>query len=158
MSRLTKKCGTVVQLCAVRSAMMRPRELGTSRLPYVFAVATELEGDEAAACTSDARISPPGPEACTVVRLTPNSFASRRALGEIFALEVSARREPLDCVAATCDVSDLARDPDRVPGAADPFSIGGASPGATIHAMVCPTGISAPAAALIPAKIPSAGA
>ena len=31
-SRVTKKCGTVVQLCVVRSAMMRPREVGTSTL------------------------------------------------------------------------------------------------------------------------------
>ncbi len=37
-------------------------------------------------------------------------------------------------------------------------SAGIASPGATIHAMVCPTGMSEPSAALMPARMPSAGA
>ena len=36
-SRATKKCGTVVQLCVVRSAMMRPIELTASAGPLGIA-------------------------------------------------------------------------------------------------------------------------
>src|SRR5258708_33847244 len=39
----------------------------------------------AAACTSEARISPPGPEPRKAAISTPNSFARRRAFGEILA-------------------------------------------------------------------------
>ena len=48
--------------------------------------------------------------------------------------------------------------PARAEGAAVMTSAGGFSPASTIHAMVCPTGISAPSDALIPARNPSAGA
>ena len=44
MSRVTKKCGTVVQLCVVRSAMMRPSELGTSMLPDFFSAHSDAAG------------------------------------------------------------------------------------------------------------------
>src|ERR1700686_176027 len=94
ISRLTKKCGTVVQLCVVRSAMIRPTELGTSMLPDFFFPSDAADADPAA-WTSEARISPPEPEPCTVARSTPNSLARRRALGEIFALVGAAGAEPL---------------------------------------------------------------
>ena len=79
--------------------MMRPSELGTSTLPD-FTCALDAAGADAAACTSEARISPPGPEARTVARSTPNSLASRRALGEILALGAATETELADCDAA----------------------------------------------------------
>ena len=53
---------------------------------------------------------------------------------------------------------ELAWDTALAAGATDSASAGATSPGATIHAMVRPTGTSAPSVALIPARIPSAGA
>src|SRR5579864_3682211 len=105
---------------------------------------------------SEARISPPGPEPCKPAMSTPSSLASLRAFGEIFAVaEVTLDAED----ATACDASILVWDTALAVGA-DPAgsSDGGCSPGATIHAIVCPTGISAPSAALIPASKPSAGA
>src|ERR1700688_3795402 len=56
-------------------------------------------------------------------------------------------------IGAVCDsVLPLAAGPD------DLFSAGGFSPGATIQAMVWPTGMSAPTVPVIPASTPSAGA
>src|ERR1700722_15335801 len=83
-SRTTKKWGTVVQLCVVRSAISRPMELGLSISLFSDAAAG---GEElfvpAAAKTSEARISPPGPDPCKGVMSTPCSLARRRAFGEI---------------------------------------------------------------------------
>ena len=59
-------------------------ELGTSMLPDLFG--DTLDAVVAAvACTSEARISPPGPEPRRPAISTPNSFARRRAFGEILA-------------------------------------------------------------------------
>ena len=109
----------------------------------------------AAACTSEARISPPGPDPRKPEISTPNSLARRRALGEIRAL--GAAPGP-GVAAAAWAGSTLLCDTARAPGAVADSSCGGFSPGATIHAMVCPTGMSWPAEALIPARMPSAGA
>src|ERR1700691_6160553 len=46
----------------------------------------DAANDLAAASISDARISPPGPEPCTLSRLTCSSLASRRAFGGVFNL------------------------------------------------------------------------
>jgi zona occludens toxin (predicted ATPase) len=129
----------------VRSAIKRPRVLGTSKAPDFdeeideAAVAPASSGAEAAdACTSDARISPLAPVPRTVEMSTPNSFARRRAFGEILADEVG------DCTvvadAGEAGASIFIEEPARAVGAdADEFSVGGFSPGATIHAIVFPT-------------------
>src|ERR1700744_5913669 len=87
MSRLTKKCGTEVQLCVVRSAMMRPSDVATSIFSDFCEVALDLDGELAAASMSEARISPPVPEPVTPEISTPSSLARRRALGEILAAD-----------------------------------------------------------------------
>src|ERR1700689_5283694 len=131
-------------------------EVGTSRLDAFFAGAATLDAGAAAdACTSEARISPPGPDPCRLETSTPNSFARRRALGEILAPGATACS---GAVAAACAGSFVLCDTARAPGAEKDSSAGGFSPGATIHAIVCPTGISAPGEAVIPTRIPSAGA
>src|SRR5271169_6717340 len=109
--------------------MMRPSELGTSMLTDFWGRAAA--GAEAAACTSEARISPPGPEARTVARSIPSSLASRRALGEIFAPDAGADATLLAGVAAAWDGPAFACDPALAAGTADSLSTGGASPGAT---------------------------
>src|SRR5579863_1824478 len=85
--------------------MRRPSVLGTSSRPDIFSGVAALEaiGEAAAACTSDARISPPGPEPRTAAISTPNSFASRRALGEILALEATEDPDTLAAVGAACN-------------------------------------------------------
>src|SRR5579859_7862886 len=153
--RLTKKCGTVVQLWVVRSAMMRPRDDGTSMLRDFLSGGAA--GAVAEACTSEARISPPGPEPCTFTISTPSSLARRRALGEIFALDVEVGDETGAATVAAGVVSVFACKPALAAGALAALSTGTCSPGATIHAIVCPTGMSAPSCALIPARMPSAG-
>ena len=96
-SRVRKKCGTEVQLWVVRSAMRRAIELRasaagapvrlkpdtTSESPVrrraatlaACAVSVGVSGFSrtfsAAARMSSARISPPGPDPCTVARSTP---------------------------------------------------------------------------------------
>src|SRR5208337_77675 len=136
----TKKCGTVVQLCVVRSAIKRPRVVGTSRLTVCAVRSARLEAaGAAAACTSDARISPPGPVPRTVAISIPSSFARRRAFGEILALCVGDGSETP--AAAGTGAAVLLCDPARAVCAlaADSFSAGGFSPGATIQAIVLPT-------------------
>src|ERR1700724_884200 len=73
-SRVTKKWGTVVQLCVVRSAISRA--IG---LPVSTAAGDGAALDSAAARMSEARISPPAPDPRTSARLTPRSLARRRA-------------------------------------------------------------------------------
>ena len=51
-----------------------------------------------AASTSEARISPPGPEPRIVAMSTPSSLASRRALGEILAARGRRRRRTVLCL------------------------------------------------------------
>ena len=101
-SRVTKKCGTVVQLCVVRSAIRRPIELSDSprvaETPSAGRAAAAAGAETggagaagaalalfAAACTSSATISPSGPDPRRRLTSTPSSFASRRAFGEIGA-------------------------------------------------------------------------
>src|SRR3984957_437361 len=138
--------------------MRRPRVLGTSRLADFWGTATDAAGLPAD-CTSDARISPPGPEPCRVARSTPSSFARRRAFGEILAFWAGEDPDVAAATGAAC-VSVFPCEPARAVGAAvaDSFSVGGFSPGATIQAIVWPTGMSAPTIPVIPARIPSAGA
>src|SRR5271169_5853716 len=95
--------------------MMRPSELGTSMLADFWGRAAA--GAQAAACTSEARISPPGPEARTVARSMPSSLASRRALGEIFAPDAGAEATLLAWVATAWDGSAFACDPALAAGA-----------------------------------------
>ena len=86
---------------------------------------------------------------------TPSSLASRRAFGDICGA-ASTR-----CSVARTAAAALARSgllDARAAGAAVTAIAGGFSPGATSHAMVCPTGITAPTSAVIPARIPSPGA
>src|SRR5580700_1072119 len=133
-------------------------EVGTSKPEASFSGDARLEaGAAAAACTSEARISPPGPDPRSLETSTPNSFARRRALGEIFAFVAAATAGGAATIAPAGSL--LLCEPARAPGAEAAGSVaGGLSPGATIQAMVCPTGMSAPANAVIPARIPSAGA
>src|SRR5580704_2578508 len=116
--------------------MRRPRVLGTSRLSDFLRTATDAAGVPAD-CTSDARISPPGPEPCRVARSTPNSFARRRAFGEILAFRAGEDSDATAAIGAAW-VSLHPCAPARAVGAAvaDSFSVGGFSPGATIQAMV----------------------
>src|ERR1700685_4324057 len=141
--------------------MRRPMDVGISSvsdagLEETEPVLAEAElADAPAACTSLARISPPGPEPCTREISTSSSFARRRALGEIFAvvgvLETGAAADAATGISTFVDVA-------LAVGAVVPpaSSAGTASPGATIHAMIWPTGMSWPADALMPAKRPSA--
>src|ERR1700685_4231335 len=103
--------------------MRRPSDLDTSRLPGFFSAARA----EAAAGTSDARISPPEPEPRTVERSMPLSFARRLALGEILALHDAAGGKAV----GGWDDSVFARDPARAARPVDTLSRGGTSPGAT---------------------------
>src|SRR6202166_4141360 len=153
ISRVTKKWGTVVQLWVVRSAMRRPRVVGTSRFAD-FAGAEALEAmGVAAAWISEARISPLGPEPRRPARSTPNSLARRRAFGEILALAAADDSGTLEATGAAWDSVFP-----RAAGAAAPdsCSVGGFSPGAMIQAMVWPTGMSAPTIPVTPARMPSA--
>src|ERR1700676_5574752 len=96
--------------------MRRPSVPGTSR-PGDFA-GTAVARDAlcaAAACTSDARISPPGPEPRTVAMSTPNSFARRRAFGEILAPGAAVGSEGLAGAGAA---SVFAWEPARAVGTA----------------------------------------
>src|ERR1700722_7575648 len=133
--------------------MRRPRVVGTSRFADLACVAALEALGVAAAWISEARISPPGPEPRTPPRSTPNSLARRRALGEILALAATVVSGAFEATAAACDSVFP-----RAAGAAAPdsCSVGGFSPGATIQAMVWPTGMSAPTVPVIPARIPSA--
>src|SRR5579872_6436000 len=117
ISRLKKKWGTVVQLCVVRSAMMRPIELWTSMFLDLAADVAAV-GADAAACTSEARISPSAPEPRTLAKSTPNSLARRRALGEILALAGGAEAVVLAGVAGREDDPVCACAPALAAGAA----------------------------------------
>src|SRR4029077_4212837 len=102
-----------------------------------FAVA-ELAGDffaSAAACTSSAVIVPSGPVPLKPLVSTPNSFARRRALGEIC--------EDV-CVAAMARSVTGVTLVALAEGAAVAFGVGSFSPAARSHAIVSPTGITAP--------------
>src|ERR1700688_4646634 len=146
-SRVKKKCGTVVQLCVIRSAISRAIWLSDSP-----ACAPDDEAGDAvdevgadffafaAACTSSAVIVPSGPLPLKPPVSTANSFASRRAFGEICD-DV--------CVAAVADAAPLAAaDAARsaagatlvalAEGAATAFSAGAFSPAATSHAIFSP--------------------
>ena len=146
-SRTTKKCGTVVQLWAVRSAIKRPIALiivpGSGKAA-AFA-------PEAAVSMSEARISPPAPEPRTCPKSTFSSFASRRALGEIFAA-VAGRTTAVSEAGVCASVRIVC-----LPDCTATSSTGTASPGFSIQAIVFPTGISAPASALTPLSTPSPG-
>src|ERR1022692_3848662 len=85
--RVGPHSGPVGQLCVIPSAVVGSSGLGTSRGPD-FGAAPDRGAEPAG--TSAARISPPGPEPRTVARSTPNSFASRRALGEVFTPALAA--------------------------------------------------------------------
>jgi hypothetical protein len=78
----------------------------------------------------------------------------RRALGDTFTSALAGLAEGAAAEAATAclDCSVMV----RAPGPAGAVSTGGFSPGATIHAMVFPTGITSPADAVTPASTPSA--
>src|SRR5579884_3451664 len=116
--------------------MIRPMELGTSRDPRSIAGECICTGEaDAAACTSAARISPSGPDPRRVARSTPRSLARRRALGEIFAVVDDFCANPITAVVTGCWIIST-WDPARAEGVAEGLSAGGASPGATIHAIV----------------------
>src|ERR1700722_6198279 len=99
--------------------MRRPMEVGTSMLPDFFGAALDAAG-AAAACTSDARISPLALEPRTVAITTPNSFARRLALGEILALWAADVWGAFGVTGVAC-VSVFA----LAAGAADSFLVGG---------------------------------
>ena len=150
ISRTTKKCGTVVQLCVVRSAIKRATELnGLSS----DAAGSSFELDSAKARMSDARISPSAPVPRARAISTLCSRARRLAFGEIFALPdcgsegVGAERP--GCVRAAATALTESR---------EESSFGRASPGEIIQAIVLPTAITSPATAFTPAKMPSAAA
>src|SRR5207248_1478703 len=87
--------------------------------------------------------TPSGPVPRTSAKSTPNSFARRRAFGEISggALATAVFVAAAAWVAArVCCAPPLL---ERAPGAAEATCTGGCSPGATSHAMVSPTGITA---------------
>src|SRR5437868_4160811 len=108
--------------------------------------------------TSSAVITPSGPVPRTSARSTPNSFASRLAFGEICSARPATTilaAAPVCTPAAACCAAPLVA---RAASAAGPALAGGFSPGATSHAIVSPTGITAPTSAVIPASVPSPGA
>ena len=159
-SRTKKKCGTVVQLSVVRSAVSRATWPGLSSpgaaARVMEAGTTALES--ANFCTSSAVIAPSGPVPGTIAKSTPNSFARRRAFGEIcggaLATVVFAAAAAWTAARVCCGTPPI----ERAAGRAAATFTGGCSPGATSHAMVSPTGITAPTSAVIPASIPSPGA
>ena len=158
-SRTRKKCGTFVQLCVVRSAMSRATGLGGSTPEAVACAATAPAPALASAnfCTSSAVITPSGPVPGTSAISMRNSFARRRAFGEICgAIRATAVFAATVACAPTavCAAPPMAR---RADTAVRAFA-GGFSPGATSHAIVSPTGITAPTSALTPASNPSPGA
>src|SRR5215475_6987809 len=124
--------------------------------------ATALSVDEAAgaaARTSSLMTVPSGPVPLTVLKSIPCSFARRRALGETRARVWGKGVRPL--AAAGDEGSDpFAPDTDsvilRAEGVDVGTSAGGFSPGATIQAIVTPTGMTSPSCDLTPARIPSA--
>src|SRR6266853_1557725 len=118
---------------------MRPK----TGLALLVVAECELGFDSAAARISAARISPPGPDPRRSARLTPRSLARRRALGEILAACAEVDCDELVGWFAEADVRVAVVD--FLPDAAASSSVGGTSPGRTIHAMVCPTGTSVPA-------------
>src|SRR5271157_3591038 len=103
--------------------------------------------------TSEARISPPAPEPRRMLRSTPRSRASRRALGEILrsagsaALAAAVKGAGVE-VALWSDSAMVALSGGASLG-------GGVSPGLTIHATIWPTGTSVPSSTLTPARMPS---
>src|ERR1700722_8366988 len=133
-SRTTKKCGTFVQDCVVRSAMMRAMVLSGCA-----AFATTGDADAAvvplnvslAASTSSVVMLPSGPVPLIWLMSTPCSLARRRAFGE--SLTGSAEVASGDLVLVTSDTVDFAVEAlARVEGAPDEdtaASAGKASPG-----------------------------
>ena len=90
MSRTRKKCGTVVQLCVVRSAIRRAMALSAAGACGGLREARlRLRG---ALRHLRRVIVPSGPVPRTLLRSTPCSSAMRRALGEIFGVHLGGRR------------------------------------------------------------------
>src|SRR5437660_3718738 len=84
----------------------------------------------------------------------PCSRARRRALGEMSGFAPEGGSEVVGTGAAARAAEVIV----RPLISEDDTSVGGASPGRTIHAMVWPTGTSAPSRTLTPARMPSPGA
>ena len=82
-SRTTKKCGTLVQLCVVRSAISRATWDSASTPAGAAATTAPEPFESAACCTSSLVIVPSGPVPRICAMSTQSSFASRRAFGEI---------------------------------------------------------------------------
>src|SRR5579863_642446 len=131
--------------------MSRPIEVSVSTSEFL--AAGEIV-DSAAAKTSLARISPHEPDPFKTAILTPRSCARRRALGEILALGMAGGSAEAGATGASRAGADVV----WLGAADDDTSRGGLSPGRTIHAMVLPTGTTAPACTLTPASTPSASA
>ncbi len=115
ISRVRKKCGTVVQLCVVRSAMSRPMDDSFSSAPAAALLRRRMApaarcqrsgvGSPAAARMSAARISPSGPEPRNVAMSTLCSLARRRALGEM-RTRAGGHRGGAEAVAAFADCAE----------------------------------------------------
>lgn len=148
-SRTTKKCGTLVQLCVVFSAMSRAVVLNEGPMAAVAGLACVFCK---AAVTSDARISPPGPDPRKLERCTPCSAARRRAFGDILVCREGTAAVGAEEAVDADSLATLFRAP-WVGSTSD----GTSSPEFKIQAMVLPTGTSLPGCALIPARMPSPG-
>src|SRR6516164_8964368 len=98
-------------------------------------VLADAEGDDPVAAfrISSARISPSGPDPCTLDRSIRFSAARRRALGEILIgfPAAGATEETAEAVTAAEALVVF------LPVSTRASSPGGASPGRTIHAIVC---------------------
>ncbi len=111
--------------------------------------------------TSSAMISPPGPVPLRFVMSTLSSFARRRAFGEILMLPAAAATSGSGAAAAAAGAAaaGCCIEPAPVrPVATDAPAAGGCSPGFSSHAIVCPTGTTAPTCAVMPPRIPSTAA
>ena len=116
---------------------------------------------------SSATISPPGPEPLIVVRSTLPSLASRRAFGEtrisMFGFGVAGSRFGVPWfggseVSGACDPGTMNPEPGTPNPEPAADASGAVSPGCSSHAMVCPTGMTAPSRAVTAERMPSPGA
>src|SRR5216117_2091594 len=87
---------------------------------------------------------------------TPRSLARRRALGEILGLPSAGAAGCAETEGGLGAATEGCSVIFRADGAAVEDSAGGCSPGATIHAIVTPTGTTSPSCDLTPASTPSA--
>ena len=101
----------------------------------------------AARCTSSPLMVPPGPVPTTLLRSTPSSCAIRRAFGETLA-STFGRWRPGAGSRCARRLRRLLRHGPRGRSRRSPLPPAAFSPGATIHAMVLPTGTTSPSRCL----------